>query len=59
VSDSEHVPDEQLVDHYNKSMTDLLDKVAPLQSQNVTNRYKPQWMTDDILEMKRAVQHTH
>jgi hypothetical protein len=42
-----------LVDSYNSVLEELLDKHAPLQSRSVAERTARQWMSDDILEVKR------
>jgi exonuclease III len=55
VEESEQIPDNELVNYYNKSMTTLLDKVAPLKKKKVTKRNRPKWMTDELIMLKKGV----
>ena len=42
-----------LSDCFNKTLTDLLDKFAPLKTRTMINRPKVPWFNDDIKQLKR------
>ena len=42
-----------LSDCFNKTLTDLLDKFAPLKTRTIINRAKVPWFNDDIKQLKR------
>ena len=42
-----------LSDCFNKTLTDLLDKFAPLKTRTIINRPKVPWFNDDIKQLKR------
>ena len=46
-----------LSDCFNKTLTDILDKFAPLKTRIMINRPKVPWFNDDIKQLKR--QHRH
>ena len=44
---------EALSDCFNKILTDILDKFAPLKTRTIINRPKVPWFNDDIKQLKR------
>ena len=42
-----------LSDYFNKTLTDILDKFAPLKTTTMINRPKVPWFNDDIKQLKR------
>ncbi|KAJ8020737.1 hypothetical protein HOLleu_40411 [Holothuria leucospilota] len=44
-----------LVTDFNKGLAELLDRHAPLIHMNMSKKDKPEWLTDDLLSLKRLV----
>ena len=42
-----------LSDCFNKTLTDILDKIAPIKTRTVINHPKVPWFNDDIKQLKR------
>ena len=44
---------EELVEYYNKGMSEIKDKVAPVKYKVCTVRSKPEWIDSDLPEWRR------
>ena len=45
---------ETMASKYNHELASLLDAHAPLVTKRVTSRTKPDWVTEDLLQMKKV-----
>ena len=55
ISHSTNIEDMNLVEYYNTKLRELYDKWAPIEMKTVPIRNRPEWMTEEIITLKRQV----
>ena len=55
ISQSTHIEDTKLVDYYNTKLRELYDKWAPIEMKMVPIKNRPEWLTEEIITLKRQV----
>ena len=55
ISQSTYIEDTKLVDYYNTKLRELYDKWAPIETKTVPIKSGPEWLTEEIITLKRKV----
>ena len=55
VSQSTNIEDMKLVEYYNTKLRELYDKWAPIEMKTVPIKNRPEWLTEEIITLKRQV----
>ena len=55
ISQSTNIEDTNLVEYYNTKLRELYDKWAPIETKTVPIKNRPEWLTEEIITLKRQV----
>ena len=55
ISQSTHTEDTKLVDYYNTKLRELYNKWTPIEMKMVPIKSRPEWLTEEIITLKRQV----
>ena len=55
ISQSTNIEDIKLVEYYNTKLRELYDKWAPIETKMVPIKNRPEWLTEEIITLKRQV----
>ena len=55
ISQSAHTEDTKLLNYYNTELRELYDKWAPIEMKKVPIKSRPEWLTEEIITVKRQV----